>query len=53
MCRSARDGGAGTVHLEVATDNDRALHLYTSLGFEPVITEDYYAVSTLAAWVTR
>jgi len=33
-----------TVHLEVATDNDRALNLYTSLGFQPVITEDYYAL---------
>ena len=32
------------VHLEVATDNDRALSLYTSLGFRPVITEDYYAL---------
>ncbi|BCJ47378.1 acetyltransferase [Actinoplanes ianthinogenes] len=40
LCRQA-----GTdVHLEVATDNDRALHLYTSLGFQPVITEDYYAL---------
>jgi len=44
LCRTARAGGAGTVHLEVATDNDRALRLYTSLGFRPVITEDYYAL---------
>jgi ribosomal protein S18 acetylase RimI-like enzyme len=44
LCRTARAGGATTVHLEVATDNDRALHLYTSLGFQPVITEDYYAL---------
>jgi ribosomal protein S18 acetylase RimI-like enzyme len=44
LCRTARTGGATTVHLEVATDNDRALHLYTSLGFRPVITEDYYAL---------
>lgn len=44
LCRTARTGGATTVHLEVATDNDRALHLYTSLGFQPVITEDYYAL---------
>jgi ribosomal protein S18 acetylase RimI-like enzyme len=44
MCRTARAGGATAVHLEVATDNDRALNLYTSLGFRPVITEDYYAL---------
>jgi ribosomal protein S18 acetylase RimI-like enzyme len=44
MCQTARAAGATTVHLEVATDNDRALNLYTSLGFEPVITEDYYAL---------
>ncbi|GIF22165.1 ribosomal protein S18 acetylase RimI-like enzyme [Actinoplanes tereljensis] len=44
MCRTARADGATVVHLEVATDNDRALHLYTSLGFHPVITEDYYAL---------
>ena len=44
LCRTARAAGATTVHLEVATDNDRALHLYTSLGFRPVITEDYYAL---------
>jgi len=42
LCRTARAGGATSVHLEVATDNDRALNLYTSLGFRPVITEDYY-----------
>jgi ribosomal protein S18 acetylase RimI-like enzyme len=45
MCRTARAGGAAVVHLEVATDNDRALNLYTSLGFQPVITEDYYALT--------
>lgn len=44
VCREARAGGATAVHLEVATDNDRALSLYTSLGFRPVITEDYYAL---------
>lgn len=36
--------GATAVRLEVAVDNPRALHLYTSLGFAPVSTEDYYAV---------
>jgi ribosomal protein S18 acetylase RimI-like enzyme len=44
LCRKALADGATAVHLEVATDNDRALNLYTSLGFRPVITEDYYAL---------
>ncbi|MEU4243392.1 GNAT family N-acetyltransferase [Actinoplanes sp. NPDC026619] len=44
LCVMARADGAASVHLEVATDNDRALNLYTSLGFRPVITEDYYAI---------
>ncbi|MBU2671056.1 GNAT family N-acetyltransferase [Actinoplanes bogorensis] len=43
LCRRA---GTPVVHLEVATDNDRALGLYTSIGFRPVITEDYYALPT-------
>ncbi|BFU43647.1 GNAT family N-acetyltransferase [Krasilnikovia sp. MM14-A1004] len=45
VCREALAGGATAVHLEVATDNDRALNLYTSLGFRPVMTEDYYELS--------
>jgi ribosomal protein S18 acetylase RimI-like enzyme len=45
-CRDLRERGASTVGLEVAVENDRALHLYTSLGFEPVITEDYWAITT-------
>ncbi len=36
--------GARRVRLEVAVDNDRALGLYTSLGFTPVATEDYFAL---------
>jgi ribosomal protein S18 acetylase RimI-like enzyme len=44
LCRMARASGATAVDLEVATDNDRALNLYTSLGFQPVSTEDYYAL---------
>jgi ribosomal protein S18 acetylase RimI-like enzyme len=44
LCRKALADGAAAVHLEVATDNDRALNLYTSLGFRPVMTEDYYAL---------
>lgn len=34
--------GATSVRLEVAVDNPRALGLYTSVGFVPVVTEDYY-----------
>jgi ribosomal protein S18 acetylase RimI-like enzyme len=30
--------------LEVDVDNDRALGQYTSVGFTPVITEDYFAL---------
>jgi len=44
-CRELRERGVRTVGLEVAVENDRALHLYTSLGFQPVITEDYWAIS--------
>jgi ribosomal protein S18 acetylase RimI-like enzyme len=42
VCRLLRAEGARRVGLEVATDNDRALGLYTSLGFTDVSTEDYY-----------
>jgi ribosomal protein S18 acetylase RimI-like enzyme len=44
ICLRARSEGAARVHLEVAVDNDRALGLYTSLGFSPVATEDYYVL---------
>jgi ribosomal protein S18 acetylase RimI-like enzyme len=44
-CRALRDDGAREIGLEVEVDNDRALGLYTSLGFEPVITEDYWAIA--------
>jgi ribosomal protein S18 acetylase RimI-like enzyme len=44
LCLKARADGAKFVNLEVATDNDRALNLYTSLGFTQVATEDYYAL---------
>jgi ribosomal protein S18 acetylase RimI-like enzyme len=32
----------------VAVENDRALRLYTSIGFVPVATEDYYALPVAA-----
>lgn len=43
-CRGLVEDGARRVGLEVAVDNEHALGLYTSLGFEPVTTEDYWAV---------
>lgn len=44
LCLKARADGAKSVTLEVATDNDRALNVYTSLGFTQVTTEDYYTL---------
>jgi ribosomal protein S18 acetylase RimI-like enzyme len=44
VCRQLRAEGARRVGLEVEVDNDRALGLYTSIGFNPVTTEDYYAL---------
>jgi ribosomal protein S18 acetylase RimI-like enzyme len=44
VCARARAQGAARVHLEVDVANDHALGLYTSLGFVPVATEDYYAL---------
>jgi ribosomal protein S18 acetylase RimI-like enzyme len=41
-CREFFADGATAVRLEVAVDNPRALGLYTSIGFTPVTTEDYY-----------
>lgn len=41
-CVELRSRGAARVALEVAVDNERALGLYTSVGFRPVLTEDYY-----------
>lgn len=43
-CEQLRADGAQRIGLEVAIDNDRALALYTSIGFAPVTTEDYYAL---------
>jgi ribosomal protein S18 acetylase RimI-like enzyme len=47
VCREAQANGATEVRLEVAVDNDHALGLYTSVGFEPEITEDYYRLPVL------
>jgi len=43
-CEQLRADGARRIGLEVAVDNDRALALYTSIGFMPVTTEDYFAL---------
>jgi ribosomal protein S18 acetylase RimI-like enzyme len=43
-----RASGVRNVTLEVEVDNESALGLYTSVGFEPRVTEDYFAVSARA-----
>jgi ribosomal protein S18 acetylase RimI-like enzyme len=43
-CDQLRAEGAHRIGLEVDVDNDRALTLYTSVGFTPTITEDYFAL---------
>ena len=40
-----REAGAEQVTLEVAVDNERALDLYLSVGYEPQTTEDYYELA--------
>jgi mycothiol synthase len=45
VCRQLRAEGATLVGLEVEAQNDNAIRLYTSLGFEPVTTEDYWAIT--------
>jgi len=45
-CRGLFDAGVPAVGLEVLVENESALGLYTSLGFEPVTTEDYYLLPT-------
>jgi ribosomal protein S18 acetylase RimI-like enzyme len=44
-CHRLRSEGADRIGLEVDVENERALGLYTSVGFEPVATEDYYSLS--------
>lgn len=45
VCDELLDAGAARVHLEVEVDNDRALGLYTAVGFRAVATDDYYALT--------
>lgn len=44
VCRQAHEAGVTQLHLEVEIDNDRALGLYTSLGFTQTSTEDYFDI---------
>jgi ribosomal protein S18 acetylase RimI-like enzyme len=43
-CDQLRADGARRIGLDVDVANDRALGLYTSIGFTPVTTEDYFAL---------
>ncbi len=45
VCREARRRRTGPVTLEVEVDNDHALGLYTSVGFERRTTEDYFRLA--------
>jgi ribosomal protein S18 acetylase RimI-like enzyme len=45
VCRQANEAGVTRLHLEVEVTNDRALGLYTSLGFTRTSTEDYFAIA--------
>jgi ribosomal protein S18 acetylase RimI-like enzyme len=42
VCVQLREEGACRIGLEVLVDNDRALGLYSSIGFTAVAIEDYY-----------
>lgn len=44
VCDQLVARGTSRIGLEVAVDNEAALTLYTSLGFEPITTEDYYSI---------
>ncbi|MDH2904409.1 MAG: GNAT family N-acetyltransferase [Actinomycetota bacterium] len=44
VCRLAHEAGVKRLHLEVEVNNDRALGLYTSLGFAQTSTEDYFDI---------
>ena len=42
VCSELHDEGFARIGLEVSVENEHALGLYTSVGFERVTTEDYY-----------
>ena len=42
VCQDQFDTGADRVDLEVEVENERALGLYTSVGFSMLATDDYY-----------
>ncbi len=42
VCQNLFDAGVGYVDLEVEVENDHALALYSSVGFAPMATDDYY-----------
>jgi ribosomal protein S18 acetylase RimI-like enzyme len=44
VCEQLHQEGARRIGLEVAIDNERALGLYTSIGFRVTTIEDYYAI---------
>jgi len=44
VCDQAHGAGVTRLHLEVEVKNDRALGLYTSLGFTQTSTEDYFDI---------
>jgi ribosomal protein S18 acetylase RimI-like enzyme len=48
VCARELAEGAKRITLEVATDNDRALALYTAVGFVRLATEDYFRFATKA-----
>ena len=48
VCEQLRQEGVRRVGLEVAVDNERALGLYTSIGFRAITVEDYYTIPTKA-----
>ena len=45
VCRDLFDAGVEYVDLDVEVKNDRALRLYTSVGFESLATDDYYELA--------
>lgn len=47
VCRQANEAGVMRLHLEVEVNNDRALGLYTSLGFTRTATDDYFEIPLL------